>query len=205
LDELVEQGIYCQLKPSSFYILSNKPFLYTTLNAKGVKISKTSIFGHPEQVDTSLKDFSFPLILKTFLGAKKTQVVLIDSNRTLKSVLKSIAFDIDALTIQEYLEGDLDQSIVIGDDVFTVKRKWIEKELSHSKNALSSKLSEDQKEMAIKAARLVGADIATVKMINGTVIGVRAEIDFKMFNEALSEDIFEKIARFFKEKIKGES
>ena len=204
LSELVDSGTYCQLKPNSYYILSNKPFLYSTLNSKGVLLPKTDILADKETIDSSVSDFSYPLIVKTFLGLKKTNSVLVESERSLRSFVKSISMDVDAVTIQEYLSGDVDQTLVIGDDCYTVKRKWVEKELSHSKKAVSTKLSENEKEMAIKAARVCGMDIGVVKMIGGRVIGVRNRIDMRLFNDALSQDLFDKVASHYAEKVRGE-
>lgn len=203
LSELVDAGTYCQLKPNSYYILSNKPFMYSNLNSKGVKTTKTDILADKEAIDFSLKDFSYPIIVKTFLGLKKTNSVLVESERSLKSFIKSISVNVDAITIQEYLEGDVDQSLVIGDQVFTIKRKWVEKELGHSKKPISTKLSDDDKEIAIRAAKVCGMDIGVVKMIDTKVIGVRSRIDFKMFNDALSEDMYRKVASHYAEKVYG--
>lgn len=200
LSELVDDGTYCQLKPNSYYILSNKPFLYSNLTSKGILTPQTDILADKDAIDFSLKEFSYPLIVKTFLGLKKTNSVLVESERSLKSFIKSISVNVDAITIQEYLEGDVDQSLVIGDDVYTVKRKWVEKELSHSKKPLSVKLSDDEKETAIRAAKVCGMDIGVVKMIDGKVIGVRNRIDFKMFNDALSQNMYDKVADYYAEK-----
>jgi len=203
LSELVDSGIYCNLKPTSYYLLSNKPFLYASLNSKKVGIPKTDIIADKETIDASMKDFSYPLIVKTFLGLKKTNSVLVESERSLKSFIKSISVNVDAITIQEYLEGDVDQSLVIGDEVYTIKRKWVEKELSHSKKPLTTKLSEADMEMAIKAAKVSGMDVGVVKMIDGKVIGVRNRIDFGMFNSALSQNMYEKVALHYEEIVRG--
>lgn len=203
LSELVDSGIYCQMKPNSFYALSNKPFSYSTLSLKGVKIPKTDILGHKDSVDSSIDEFDFPVIVKTFLGLKKTNSVLVESERSLKSFIKSIAVEVDAITIQEYMQGDVDQSLIIGDDVYSVKRRWIDKELAHSKKAVTTKVSDEDSEMAIKAVKVLGMDVGIVKMINGSVIGVRNSIDFEFFNSALSQNTYEKLAIFYKEKIEG--
>jgi len=205
LSELVDLGAYSQLKPHSYYILSNKPFLYSNLNSKGVLTPKTDILADKEAIDFSLKEFSYPLIVKTFLGLKKTNSVLVESERSLKSFIKSISVNVDAITIQEYLEGDVDQSLVIGYDVFTIKRKWVEKELSHSKKSLSTKLSDEDKETTVRAAKVCGVDIGVVKMINGHVIGVRNRINFQVFNDALSLNMHEKVAEYYYEKVNGDT
>ena len=204
LSDLVERGIYCQLKPGSFYIISNRPYSYSTLNNKGINICKTQIVGDTESVEGGLKNFSFPLQIKFFSGTKKLQGFIVDSQKSLKSILKSVVEDVDAITIQEFIQGDLDQTLVIGDEVFSVKRKWIEKELSHSKKAISSKLHEQEQEIAIKATRVVGADISTVKMVNGVVINVRSLVDFDLYHKTLGINVFERLTEFYKEKMQSE-
>ncbi|MCR4369293.1 MAG: ATP-grasp domain-containing protein [archaeon] len=203
LSELVDMGTYCQLKPTSYYILSNKPYMYSTLNSKGVKIPKTDILADKETIESSLKAFSYPMIVKTFVGLKKTNSVLLESERSLRSFVKSISVKIDAITIQEYIEGDVDQSLVIGEEVFSIKRKWVEKDLSHSKKPVSVKLSDEHREMAIKAAKVCGVDIGVVKIIEGKVTNVRTRIDFNMFNETLSKNMYEKVASHYESVVKG--
>ncbi len=199
--ELVGEGIYCQFKPNSYYVLSNKPYLYSNLTSKGIRTPNTDILADKETVDYSMKEFSYPVIVKTFTGLKKTNSVLAESERSLKSFTKSISSDVDAITIQDYLEGDVDQSLVIGENVFTVKRKWVEQELSHSKKPLSTKLSDSDMETAIRAAKVCGMDIGVVKMINGLVTGVRNNVDFKSFGDALSKNMYEKVAEHYLERL----
>jgi len=145
LSDLVDMGIYCQLKPGSFYNISNRPYTYSILNAKGIKICKTQILSDPESAEGALKSLTYPAQLKFFSGADKRQRFIVDSEKTLRSILKSFTTGINLVTIQEFIEGDLEQSLVIGENVFSIKRKWVEKELSHSKKAISSKLEFCQK------------------------------------------------------------
>lgn len=204
LSEFVDSGIYCQLKPGAFYIVSNRPFTYTTLNNKGINICKTQIVADKESLEGSLKQLSFPLHLKFFSSNKKVQGFVADSEKNFKSVLKNTSFEVDAITVQEFIEGDLNQNLVIGDEVFTIKRKWIDKDLSHSKKAISSKPHEEEHELAIKATKVVGADIATVKIINGTVVNVRSLIDLELYHRTLGVNVFDRLAEFYKEKLSGE-
>ncbi len=203
LDELVEKGIYCQFKPESFYILSNKPFLYATLNSKGVNISHTVVVSDAKQLEGLTSGFSYPVIMKTFNGLNKTQNLVIDSERSLKSVIKSSNPKIDAITVQHYLEGDLFQSVVVGENVFTVKRTWNEEKLEHAKKGVSTKLPEEEKELAIKAAKVVGADVVQVKTIEGTVIGLNPVVNISSYSGILGTDLFEETAKMFREKIGG--
>ncbi|MFH1696534.1 MAG: hypothetical protein ABH854_01335 [Candidatus Diapherotrites archaeon] len=199
LDNLVESGIYCQLKPESYYVTSNKPFMYATLNAAGIPMQKTTIIQSVEMIEQAVKGFKFPLLFKTFSGHEKLQHVIMDSERGLMSMAKGVKEKAEAILLQEYLEGDLDYCFVIGRETFSVKRKWDDKKMEHLEKGVSSTLDEDAVRIASKAARAVGADIATVKMINGRVIDVSPEIELERFNKILCKELQENIASHYME------
>lgn len=201
LDELVEEGIYCQVKPESYYITANKSMMYSVLNGKGVEIQKTIIVSSPNLLETILGKIDFPLLVKTFVGHKKTQDIIVDSERALTSFANSIKTRVDAITVQEYLEGDLDYCFVVGKEVYVVMRKWDERKLSHGGKGHATTLSENDSKMAFKAALVCGTDIATVKMINGKVINVSPIIDLLRFNKYLGKELENKIAEHYYEMI----
>lgn len=201
LDELVEEGTYCQLKPESYYITSNKPFLYATLNAAGIPVQKTTIVQSVEAVEQALRGFSFPLLFKTFLSHEKTQHVVVDSERSLKSMSRSIKAGVDAIVLQEYLEGDLDYCLVIGGEVFAARRKWDESKMEHAGKGLTTTLDEKNARVAQRAAKTVGADIATVRMISGRVIDVSPVIDLERFNKILGKQLQDNIAQHYWEAV----
>lgn len=197
LDELVEQGIYCQAKPDSYYSTTNKPLMYTILNAKGIPISKTAIVGSPIHAESATKGFAFPLSFKPFSGQKKTQQLILDSERSLKSAAKSIKGGIDAVVLQEYLEGDLNYCFVVGKKVTAVRRKWDSNKQEHNKKTISYTLPEGEAETALKTASAMGLDIATVKMISGKVINVMPSLDFERFKKAVGSALQERIAEHY--------
>ena len=199
LDILVSKGIYCQMKPESFYILSNLPFLYSVLNAKGVKISKTMILGDVSTVEAIASNLSFPIIFKMFSGYTKTQSLVIENTRGLKSAIKSVKAKPDVITIQDYIEGDILYVAVIGKQTFGMTRKWSKQKFEHEKKTLYTKISDKESEMAIKAANAIGLDIATIKMVEGKVLTVRPQIDYLKFNKVLGSNLCNVVAKYFKE------
>jgi len=197
LAELVEEDIYCQLKPESGYITSNKPFMYSVLNASGIPIQKTTIVPGVEVIEQALKGFSFPLLFKTFVGHEKMQHVIVDSERSLRSMAKSIKSGVDAVLLQEYLEGDLNYCIVIGSEILAITRKWDENKGEHAEKGLTTTLSEKDTRLAKRAARIVGADIATVRMIDGRIVDVNPMIDIQRFNKILGKELQDKVAQHY--------
>jgi glutathione synthase/RimK-type ligase-like ATP-grasp enzyme len=201
VDTLVSNGIYCQFKPEAFYIIANKPFQYSVLHSKGVKTSETMIFSDVTALEWAAEEIRFPIILKTFFGLRKTQSIVIENLRSFKSLVKSIRGEIDAITLQEYIEGDVNYAAVIGKDVYTIKRKWNDQKFEHEKKPVSASLTEEDQKKAIRAAQTVGADIATIKLVEGTVLGVRPSIDFLQFKKVMGKDLGLAVANFYKDKV----
>ena len=201
LDELVKKGIYCQMKPESFYINSNIPFQYVVLNSKGIKVAKTVITKDLTQLDSISDEFNFPVIFKTFVKTSKTQSFVAESKRNLMAIANGIKTELDAVTVQDFIEGDLVYAAVIGEEVFAIQKKWNVEKFEHEKKVSSTILSEKQISIAVSAAKVLGLDIAVVKMINEKVNGIRTLIDFELFNKASGKDLYRAVANFYLKKI----
>lgn len=200
-EELFERNIYCQLKPKSFYINNNELFQLITLNEFHVKIPRTIITGQKEGTIASARNLNFPIIFKVFRGGKKTFSIIVESIRSLKSIVKSVSEDVDAFLCREFVEGDVDHALVIGEKVFNIRRKWEKDALQKLRKGTSSKLSKEDEETAIKAARVCGCDIATIKLAQGQILKVDPKAPYLTYCKKTGEDIFEEIAKLFKEKI----
>lgn len=202
LDEFSQKGIYCQVKPDSYSILSSKAFQITTLNAHGIKTPKTTIFGSGSFINASLKEFSFPLILQVFDGYKKIQDVFVESEKSLVSIVKSIKSDFDVLLLQDYFEEDLDVSAIIGESVFSVRRNWIKEKFEYAKKGSSITLSEKEQSSLIKARNAIGMDMAAIKSIQGNIVSVKPSVEFLYFQEILGKNLFENAAEFYLSKLR---
>ncbi len=205
LDEFSQKGIYCQVKPDSYSILSNKAFQITTLNANKIKTPDTVVFGSGSFVNASLREFSFPLVLQVFDGYKKIQDVLVESEKSLGSIVKSIKSDFNVLFLQDFFEKDLDVSAVIGESVFSVRRNWNKEKLEYVKRGSSITLSENEQKNLVKAVNVIGMDSATIKSIDGHIVSVSPLVDFFYFNEILGKNLFESLADFYSFKLSRDS
>ncbi len=202
LDEFSQKGIYCQVKPDAYSILSSKAFQLTTLNSHGIKTPNTTIFGSSFFINSSLKEFHFPLVLQVFDGYKKIQDVLVESEKSLLSIVKSIKSNFDILLLQEFFEKDLDVSAIIGDSVFSVRRTWNKDKLEYIKKGSGRTLSEKEQESLIKARDVIGMDIATIKSIDGNIVSLKPYVEFNYFQEILGKNLFENMAEFYSNKMR---
>ncbi len=204
IDELRQKGIYCNLKPESYYITSNKPLMYVLLNSKKIPIQKTTVISSSNLIESTMNSFNYPVIIKTFNGNKKTQSLVIDSLRGLKSFIKSIKSNPSVIVTQEYLEDDVIYAAVIGEQVFAYKRKWIKDKFEHSVKEIGLALSDSQKKQAIDSINVCGLDLGTVKIISNKTINVEPVIELEKFNKATGKQLENIITEHFFKKVKGD-
>ncbi len=196
LEELSERGISCQLKPTAFNTIANKPFMFATLNAKGVPTPRMSILSYNTPVESAAKRFNYPILMEAYNGFERVQSIIIESDLTLKSFLKSLP-NYRMLSMKEYHIGDLEESIVIGDEVHTIRRSWNPEKLAHTEKPFMVKLAEEKNAMIVDAARILGVDIATVRTSGSYVIDISTLVDLDRFSHVLGTDLSARIVTFY--------
>ncbi len=201
LDELQRRNFYVPVKKNSHYISTNETLQLTTLNKFSVKVPRTMIFGSPEGIKAQAEKFSYPVQFKAFRKGEKTMSMLVESERSLVFLADSFRAEQDAIIVREFIEGDIDESAIIGGKVFTIRRKFEKGALQPIKKSQSIKLPEAEKETAIHSANICGYDIASVKMCKGYVLKVKPLMKINTFNRITGEDLYEEIADLYKQKL----
>jgi hypothetical protein len=203
LEEFENRGIYCQVGVESHYICNNQALQLAYLTAGKCNLPKTMVFGNTEDIEGRADEFSYPVIFKAFVEEEKTLSVIVESQRSLKSVASGIYGEVDMAIVREFIEAPLDVAIVMGDKVFNVRRELVASELEPLKNAKPLKLSKLEHEAAIHAASVCKCDVALVKISNAHVLRVTPEFSLKSFSKLLGQDLYEELASFFKIKLGG--
>ncbi|MCX6803977.1 MAG: ATP-grasp domain-containing protein [Candidatus Diapherotrites archaeon] len=194
LEELEKLKCYTSAKRGAYYFGWNEPFQFVTLAQKEVSVPKTITTASIKNLEQTSKKISYPVIVKTFSGKKAQQAIIISSAKELNLFAKSIKSEIDAFLIAQFIEGDVISSTIIGNKVFSIKRKTVEGSTQRIREGKSYKLSEEDTNTVINAARAGGLDIARVDMIRGKIIKVDPFIPLEEFNIACAENLEEYIA-----------
>lgn len=199
LVELQDRGIYCNARPESFYLTANKPYMYSALISKGISAPATRILASPALVDEVLPSTKFPVFFKAYASLTQTQLMKVNSSSALKSVAKSLQGKTDAVVIQDFAKGDRLQCAVIGKEVYAYRQKWDDAEAAHTGKPQVISLSDKEKQLAIKAANNLGLDIATVKLVNGMVVDVSAQLNIEGFNKVLSKELEKAVVDYYQQ------
>ena len=200
LDELAENGISCQVKPTAFNIIANKPYTFVSLASRGIPIPKMRSVASGSGIESAIEGLSFPILIEAFRDLDRTQTMILTDKQSLYPFLRSIPFQYNLIMMQELLQDTLVESLVIGEEVFSMRRTWNTERLEHTMKAQSYKLSSKDRQTAIDATRALGIDIARVKMIGGMIVSIDPLIHAERFEKALGIDVTAAIATYFTEK-----
>ncbi len=85
---------------------SDKFRQYQVISNAGVSIPKTSLIASNDMINTTLKNFNFPIILKRQFGFGGSYVAIAESEKSAKSVIGSFLSDKHPVLVQEYLKLD---------------------------------------------------------------------------------------------------
>lgn len=195
LGELAESGVYCQLKPTAFNMLASAPLLHVTLAQAGISVPRTILAG--DQIESAIADVTCPAYVEIFQGLSQIQRIFLEDESVVRSFLKSMPSRFDIMAVREFVEGDLNESLVIGNEVHTVQRKWNRQKLQHGRRRLAAKLPDAVRKTVLRACSVAGTDVAVVKTIGGKVLQVEQFFDFDDCGRAYNVDVCDRIARLY--------
>ncbi|NMA44335.1 MAG: hypothetical protein GX950_00790 [Candidatus Diapherotrites archaeon] len=197
LEELTNQGFYVNSKKGSYYLSDNEPYTFVSLAINNVKTPKTLTSGSGKNIERVSKNISYPLLVKSFVGKKAQQAIIANNGKELNSFVKSIKSDIEGFMLREYIDEPVISCIVVGDEVFSVKRKTKDQVVVPIDKGEYYKLPDSDKENVLNATKVIGLDIAKVDLVKGRVISIEPNINLKNFNKICSADIESRIVDFY--------
>ncbi len=201
IETLNDQGIYCNVRPGSYFIAVNEPFKFVSLAANKVLTPRTITSGSGKNIERVSKKVAYPLLAKSFLGKDVQQSTIVKSDLELNNFVKSIKSDIDGFMLREFIDECIVSCVVIGKKVFAIDRRSGNSCVSDLEKGHFYKPREEERENAIRAANACGLDIAKVDLVKGRVIDVEPEIPLQIFNRICSDNLEEHIANFYIDKI----
>lgn len=216
LSQLERNGIYCVNYRNTLESCSDKYRTALLLADNDISTPKTAIVTSEKGLEIAFKKMGgkFPVVLKTLTGSKGIGVFISDSWESMRSTLQTIwkiNKDVE-IVMQEYLDADYDMRVhVLGEKVIAaMKRYKIEKDF-RSNYSLGGKVekfdpTEEEKEIAILAAKAVGAAWAGVDLMRNKkdnklyVIEVNSSPGTEGIEKATGEPVVEKVIDFVLDK-----
>lgn len=186
LSVLQDTDMFTVNKISNLELCNNKFATAIALERGRVDSPRTALVANEEALEIALKKVGnkFPVVLKTITGAEGIGVSLIDSRESLLGVLQSLwKFNAEVI-LQEYFEIDFDVRSIVLDGQVVASAKRIKGDGDFRTNkALGNEtqpyeLSEDEKRLVLKAAKVSGCYWSGVDHI--VVEGKDGEKEYKV-------------------------
>lgn len=177
LRQLEMQGMYASSGSLAITRSRDKLRSMQILARAGVGIPKTVASRNVADIDDLLEDVGgLPVIIKLASGTHGNGVVLAETRKAAKSVLQALYLRNDDGTnilVQEFIEEsagtDIRAFVVGGQVVASMKRQSLDDEfrsnLHKGGEGTAIKLSDEEKKMAVKAAKAMGLHVAGVDMM----------------------------------------
>lgn len=144
------------------------------LSSQQISIPKTVISNHSKNVDSVIKEVGgAPLVIKLLEGTQGIGVVLAETAKAAKSVVEAFYGMKTFVLLQEFIKeaggSDIRALVVNGKVVGAMKRQGAEGDfrsnLHRGGSAKMIKLSKEEKNTAILAAKAMGLNVAGVDML----------------------------------------
>lgn len=175
--QLEMQGVYTVSSSIAINRTRDKLRSMQLLSKAGVAIPKTVFSRNTADIDDLIEMVGgVPVIIKLARGTHGNGVVLAESKKAAKSVLQAFYLtneDGTNILVQEYVKEsagtDIRAFVVGGRVVASMKRQSLDDDfrsnLHKGGEGTSIKLTEEERKMAVKAARAMGLNVAGVDMM----------------------------------------
>ena len=206
ITEILNKKAYMPLAPESFTIAHDKFLTQLYLQKLKVDMPRTYLAATTKRAKELIKRIHYPAIIKLPSGTHGKGVMFADSRSSASSILDTLEIFRQAYIIQDFIDTDGKdiRAIVTGDEVIaSMERSSARGELRANIHAggkgKAITLTEEAKELAIKSARAIHADVCAVDILQGLkplVIEVNASPGLKGITEATKKDVAGEIAKY---------
>jgi ribosomal protein S6--L-glutamate ligase len=201
-------GVYTTAK-SIAIVRSRDKFRAIQLLAKSnIDIPKTIFSRESAQIDDLIEQIGVPVVIKLAKGTQGKGVVLAETRKAAKSVMQAFYVLDTSILLQEYIEesaGTDIRAFVVGNQVVaSMQRKSLTDDfrsnLHQGGEGSVIKLSDEEKKIAIRAARSMGLQICGVDMLMSDrgplVIEVNANPGIEGIEKVTGRDVAGKIIEY---------
>jgi ribosomal protein S6--L-glutamate ligase len=178
------------------------------LSKAGVGIPKTVFSKSTAAVDDLIEQIGVPMIIKVARGSQGNGVVLAETRKAAKSVIQAFYVEGVSILLQEFIEeanGSDIRAFVVGNQVVaSYKRQSLDDDfrsnIHQGGKGTVIKLTDEEKRIALKAAKAVGLQICGVDLIRSKrgplVLEVNSSPGLEGIEKITGRNVAEKIIEY---------
>jgi ribosomal protein S6--L-glutamate ligase len=204
---------YTPISPNAFTTANDKILTQLELQKNNIPMPKTYLASSTDAAKRILENVNYPIILKFPSGTQGKGVMVADSYAAASSLLDAMSALKQPVLIQEYIEtGGIDtRAIVVGDKIIAsmcreAKKGDVRSNIHAGGTAKICELDSKTKKIAIDAAKVIGAEICGVDILQGIkgpmVIEINLSPGLQGITKATKIDVADKIASYLHKRSK---
>lgn len=201
-------GVYTPAKSIAIARSRDKLRSLQLLSKAGVGIPKTVFSRETAAVDDLIDHLGVPMIIKLASGTQGNGVVLAETRKAAKSVIQAFYVNDTSFLMQEYIaeaEGADIRAFIVGNQIVaSMKRQSLDDDFRSNIHqggmGTPVKLTDQEKRVALKAARAMGLTICGVDMITSSrgplILEVNSAPGLEGIESVTGRDIATKIIEY---------
>ncbi|HII71489.1 TPA: RimK family alpha-L-glutamate ligase, partial [Candidatus Woesearchaeota archaeon] len=169
---VLQNETYLPFAPQAFLFGHDKLLTHLALQQHNIPMPETYISANPSGAQKLLEKVSYPIVMKFPSGTQGKGVMFADSYSSAKSILDAMSALNQPVIIQKSLEtGGTDmRALVVGDKVIAAMKRQAEEAEKRANihaggKGTKTELDFKTKELAVKTAQAVGANICAVDIL----------------------------------------
>ena len=204
LHRLSEAGLYTVNPPKAIERCVDKYYALSILQANGIRVPRTIVTEDPDLALEAFSELGGDIILKPIFGSRGMGITRISDYEVARRVFSLLHYHHFVLYLQEYIpHGKSDiRAFVIGGRVIAAMyrraRGW-KTNVSQGAKPVATKLLAEQEELAIKAANILGCEVAGVDILESKdgryVTEINSQPGFRGLQSVSQVSIAEEIAK----------
>lgn len=210
---ILAKKVYMPVEADAFTTAHDKLLTQVVLQQNGIPMPSSYLASTPEAAKKILERMNYPIIMKFPQGTQGKGVMFADSFASASSMLDALTALKQPFLIQEYIEtegADL-RVIVIGDKVVAAMQRQAEEgekraNIHAGGSGIAAKVDPVTAKIAVKVAKVIGADICAVDMLEGVkgplVLEANISPGLQGITETTKIDVANEIAKFLHKKTK---
>lgn len=205
--------VYMPIAPQSFTLGHDKFLTLLELQKNKIPIPKTYYAATTKRAQKLIEKVRYPIIMKVAKGTHGKGVMIADSIKSAKTILDLLEEFKEPYIIQEFVrtKGTSDIRVVVAGNkvVAAYKRKAAVNEIRtniHSGGARKPhKLTDEEKKLAIRSAKAIGAEICGVDILNAkfpSVIEINLSPSLSAISETTGKNVVREVAKILYKRTK---
>lgn len=215
LRHFAANNIPCLNNEQAFLQARDKWLSLQLLVQAGIAVPNTILAGFEYQANDVIRQVGSPTLLKTLSGSQGIGVILAEKAQSAVSILETLKLADVPVLLQDFIEeakGTDIRCFVVGNRVVASMQRIgqngeFRANFHRGGTAEKIQLSEEEKQIALKAAQVLGLDVAGVDLIRSEqgllVLEVNASPGLEMIEKTSGIDIALQMIAYLEKKIKN--